>query len=419
MRRPFGALLLAAAIAASGCSSLNFGKRIRKPVDAAYSIEDAAFRDSLGNLVNAPFLEGNKVTELLNGDQIFPAMVEAIKGAKKTITLEQYIWSSGKVSDMFVPAICERARAGVKVLVLVDAFGSGKLHRKDVKQMTDAGVEFRKYNPPILTFHLFGRDQRSHRKLLIVDGRVGFIGGVCMSDEWLGNAQPKHWRDTHFRVEGPVVGQIQAIFASNWLQMTGKVIEGPDYFPHLEKAGDMVAQAVESGPRQGREDARLTYLMAFAAAKKSIRIEHAYFAPDAMVIQALKNARKRGVRVEVIFPEKLDNVLVRKASWAYWKDLLEAGVQFYEYEPTLLHCKIVIVDDVFTIAGSVNFDERSLRLNDEANLDVLDKDFAKTMTDTFEEDKKKCKALKMEDFKKRSPLNRLTDHFIGIFRSQL
>jgi cardiolipin synthase A/B len=242
---------------------------------------------------------------------------------------------------------------------------------------------------------------------------------VCLSDDWKGNAEPPNWRDTHFRVEGPVVGQIQAAFVDNWLQSKSEILEGEDFFPPLEKQGSMVAQCFKSGPNGGADAARINYLMSFAAARKTIRVSHAYFVPDDVIIQELREARKRGVRVEILFPRKIDNVAVRKAGWARLGKLLEAGVKFYEYQPTLYHCKIVIVDDVWSIVGSVNFDERSLRINDEATLNVLDKKFAAQLIETFEKDKSQSRPLELKDFKKRNFIARFFDHFAGLFAKQL
>jgi cardiolipin synthase A/B len=312
----------------------------------------------------------------------------------------------------------ERAKAGVKVHVIVDGLGSSKLKGKDARRMMDAGVEFERYNPPLF-LRFFWFNHRSHRKLTVVDGRIGFIGGVCIADEWMGDAEPGQWRDTHFRVEGPAVGQLQTAFVDNWVQERGMVLHGEGYFPKIEPKGRMLAQAFKSGPREGAESARLAYLLSFAAAKKSIRISHAYFVPDGLVLQSLVDAARRGVKVQIIFPAKIDNIAVKKAGWTKLRRLLEAGAEFYEYQPTLYHCKVVIVDDVWAIVGSVNFDDRSLRLNDEANLNVLDEEFAAKLIRTFEDDKAKSTPLTLEKFKKRKLITRLLDHFAGLFKTQL
>jgi cardiolipin synthase A/B len=322
------------------------------------------------------------------------------------------------VSTQFVAALSERARAGVKVHILVDAMGSAKIGHWAQEQLKAAGAEFVKYNPP-LPFKILRFNHRTHRKIMVVDGRIGFTGGVCLHDAWQGNAEPDHWRDTHFRVEGPVVGQLQAAFMDNWLQMRSEVLHGKAYFPELKPAGAMRAQNFKSGPREGAENAHLAYQLAIAAARKNIRLAHAYFVPNGLLTEALLDARRRGVKVEVIVPSKIDNFAVKRAGRSRWRELLEAGVEFYEYQPTLYHCKIMIVDDVWATAGSVNFDERSFRINDESNLNVLDREFAAKLTKSFEDDKAKSRLLTAAAFKHRSIFSKLTDHFFGLFRSQL
>jgi cardiolipin synthase A/B len=410
------ALLLAST---SGCSSLFPEKRIREPIHLNYSVKDPAFANSMSHLLSAPLVEGNNVVELLNGNQIFPAMLEAIRSANKTITLEMFIWSSGEVSTRFVQALAERARAGVKVHIIVDTFGSGKLSKADRQQLANVGVEIANYNPPKPFKFFWGFNHRTHRKIMVVDGRIGFAGGVCIHDDWDGNAEPGHWRDTHFRIEGPVVGQIQGVFLDNWLQIRSEVLHGTEYFPQNAPVGNMTAQFFRSGPRDSAENARLAYQLSIAAAKKSIRLAHAYFVPDALLFTALLDARKRDVKVELIVPSKIDNFAVKKAGRARWRGLLEAGVEFYEYEPTLYHCKIMIVDDLWVSAGSVNFDDRSFKINDEANINVLDSNLAATLTRSFEADKSKSKRLTAEKFKQRNIFSKFSDHFFGWFRSQL
>jgi cardiolipin synthase len=254
---------------------------------------------------------------------------------------------------------------------------------------------------------------------MVVDGRIGFIGGVCLSDKWAGNAEPSHWRDTHFRVEGPVIGEMQAVFARNWLQARSEVLHGRDYFPARTPAGSMVAQSFGSGPKDGAEHARLAYLLSMAAARKNIRLSHAYFVPSKLATDTLLEARRRGVKIEIIVPGKSDNFAVSSAGRSRWGKLLEAGVEFYEYQPTLYHCKIMIVDDVWASVGSVNFDEKSFRHNDEANMNVLDRGFSATLTKAFEEDKSNSRRLTVEDFKKRSLLTKFLDFFVGRFHSEL
>jgi cardiolipin synthase len=346
-------------------------------------------------------------------------MIEAIRGAQQTVTLETFIFKSDKVGQEFVAALSERARAGVKIHVIADALGSMSLSKADVDALTDAGVQLVKYNPP-RGLKLFRVNHRTHRKIMVVDGRIGFIGGVCLSDEWLGNGEASNvWRDTHLRVEGPVVAQMQAVFADNWLEAQSEVLEGPEYFPELKPAGSIEAQCFASGPLNGVEQARLSYLFAIAAARKNIRLAHSYFTPSTLAIEALLEARQRGVRIEIVVPRKFDNKLVGSASRSRWGELMQAGVAFYEFQPALYHCKIMIVDDLWATVGSVNFDERSFRLNDEANLNILDREFAARLIQTFEEDKRKSQPLQAQNFRRRNWISQCWDRFAGLFRSQL
>jgi cardiolipin synthase A/B len=400
-----------------GARSWTQGRQIRHRITADYSVEDPVFRHTLGNWLCAPLIEGNSVVELLNGDKIFDEMLVAIRNAKSTITFETFIFRAGTIATRFVEAFSERARAGVKVLFIIDDFGSGKIGGKNIADLKAAGVQVEKYNP--LRLSLFSMNHRTHRKLMVVDGRIGFIGGVCHHDAWTGNAEPGKWRDTHFRVEGPVVGQLQAAFADNWLQVRSEVLHGREFFPSLEPRGKMLAQAFKSGPREGAECARMTYLLSVAVARSTIRFAHAYFVPDDLLIDALVAARRRGVRIEIIVPTRIDNVAVKMAGCSRWVPLLEAGVEIYEYQPTLYHCKIMIVDDVWSIVGSVNIDDRSLRINDEANLNVMDRDFAAALVQSFEDDKSHSERLTAKEFERRGPLNKVIYKIIGAFRSQL
>lgn len=394
-------------------------KILKSPIESSVSVADSLFRDSVGPLLGAEFVRGNSVKPLINGKQIFPAMLEEIRRAEKSITLESYIWASGTVSDQFCAALIERARAGVKVHALVDGAGNLKLKLSDVERMKEAGVEFVVYGRE-RAYHLkLNINHRSHRKLLIVDGKVGFTGGVCIDDTWLGDADSEGvWRDTQARIEGPVVRQMQAVFATNWLQTTSRLLIGPDYFPVLSPSGSALAQCFMSGPGERPENARLAYLLAIASARKSIRLSHAYFAPDDLAIEMLVSARQRGVRIEIIVPFKNDSRMGRAASRSRWGKLMAAGVEFHQYLPALYHCKMMIVDDAFVTLGSVNFDNRSFSINDEVNINVLDTAVARACLVGFKADMKDSKRLTREEFEARPLWIKVLDHLAGLFRSQ-
>jgi cardiolipin synthase len=394
---------------------------VNEPIELDYGPDDPRFMLSLGPLLGAEFTRGNRVTLLKNGDEIFPAMLAAIKAAEKSVTFETYIWSSGDISNQFVEALAERARAGVKVHVLADGVGMIKFKDEDQKVLLDAGVEFVAYGREHWWQIKAGINHRTHRKILVVDGRVGFAGGVCIDDEWRGNADSvKLWRETHLRVEGPVVRQMQAVFMANWLQTTARLLSGEAYFPaEPTPAEGAIAQCYKSGPDEDPENARVSYLYAIASARKSILVQHAYFVPDDLAIEMILSAVKRGVRVQVVVPAINDSAFGRAASRSRWGRLLEAGVEFHCFEPAMYHCKVMVVDDLFVTIGSVNFDNRSFRINDEMNVNVLDRELARVTREQFEQDVAQSYRLTLEDFRDRGWWQKLADHFCGLFRSQL
>jgi cardiolipin synthase A/B len=384
-----------------------------------YGVDDPQFRRSMGNLLGPAIIEGNSITTLVNGDKIFPAMLDAIRSAKKTINFETYIYWSGQTGAQFASALSERAANGVKVRVMIDSYGSGRVDQRHLKQMEQAGAQVVKYHP----VHWYAltasqkANNRTHRKLLIVDGQIGFTGGVGVADEWLGDADsPKHWRDTHYMIKGPAVAQLQAAFTDNWMETTGQVLQGDAFFPPLSEAGKQPAQVFKSSPEGDSESMELMHLLSLAAAKKNIRLASAYFVPDQLTIQTLLEARKRGVSVQIIVPgEKIDEKSVRRASRARWGEMLRSGVEIYEYQPTMFHCKLMIVDDLWVSIGSSNLDNRSFQLNDEANLNVLDRTFAQEQIRLFDEDLSKSKRIGYKEWQKRPGLEKLMEGIATIF----
>ena len=411
------ATLLAVALA------MNFKtpeKSLERKIEHRYAVADPQFRREMGVMLGPGIFPGNGVVDLENGDEIFPAMLEAIRGARKTITFETYIYWSGDIGQQFADALSERARNGVKVKVMIDWAGSIKMDDALLEQIKAAGAEVHQYRP--LKWYNLGRlNNRTHRKLLVVDGRIGFTGGVGIADNWEGHAQdPDHWRDLHFRVEGPVVAQFQAAFNDNWIKATGVVLNGEDYFPPLQRAGDMDAHMFVASPAGGSESMHLMYLMAIAAAERSIDLEAAYFVPDDLIINALLAARHRGVRVRVILPGKhIDSETVRLASKAHWGELLLGGIEIHEYQPTMMHNKLLIVDGLMVSVGSTNFDVRSFQLNDEASLNVYDAAFAARMTEVFEADLKPTVRYTYKMWKERPLKEKLIEKFILPIKSQL
>jgi cardiolipin synthase A/B len=409
-------ILLAIAVANLSSSS----KKIERKIEHLYAVRAPQFVRSMGSLLGPPIVPGNRVTALCNGDEIFPAMLEAIRGARKTICFETFIYWSGSIGRELAEALSERARAGVRVHVMLDWVGSKRIDESLVKMMTDAGVQVVRYHP--LRWYNVGRlNNRTHRKLLIVDGGLGFTGGVGIADNWLGHAQdPEHWRDSHYRLEGPAVAHMQAAFMDNWMETCGEVLHGEDYFPALEPVGSHPAQLFRSSADDGSESVRLMYLLAIASAERSVRIANAYFVPDTLAVRTLIEARRRGAEVELIVPGRhIDQKVVRRASRALWGPLLEAGVAIYEYQPTMYHVKLAVVDELWSSVGSTNFDNRSFRLNDEANLNVLDADFARAQARMFEEDKGRARRITLEEWRRRPWPERAVERLAALFRLQL
>ncbi|WP_232456524.1 phospholipase D-like domain-containing protein [Hydrogenophaga crassostreae] len=395
-------------------------KRIEKTLPRLYDADEGAFRRSLSALLGPQLLEGNRVEILLNGDRIFPPMLHAIAAARNTITFETFIYWSGEVGEAFVAALCERARAGVSVHVLLDWVGSVKMDDSMLDRLEKSGVEINRFHKPHWT-HWGRMNNRTHRKLLVVDGAVGFTGGVGIADQWQGDARsPEEWRDSHFRVEGPVVAQMQAVFLDNWMRATGHVLHGESYFPVLRPMGDQAAQMFSSSPSGGSESMHLMFLLALTAARQHIDLSASYFVPDSLTIHTLTAAAARGVVVRVLLPSgHIDSIFVRKASRASWGPLLRAGVQIAEYQPTMFHNKGLVVDGRFVSVGSTNFDNRSFLLNDEANLNVLDTSFAARMHRVFETDWAQGERITLAMWRSRPWQEKLLEQGARLLRSQL
>ena len=403
--------------------ALNFvtsESEIETSLEHRYGVADPQFRRELGILLGPPIVDGNRVENFENGVEIFPAMLAAIRGARSTITFESYIYWSGRVGQRFAEALSERARAGVRVHLLVDWVGSQKMDQQMLDQMASAGVEVHWFHP-LQWYHLTRMNNRTHRKLLIIDGQVGFTGGVGISDEWDGDASdPQHWRDSHYRLEGPAVAQMQAAFMDNWIKTTGKVLQGEAYFPALAPVGTALGQVFTSSPSGGGDSMQLMYLLSITAAERTIDLSAAYFVPDALTRKALLAALGRGVRLRIIVPgEYIDSLVTRRASRADWGELLRAGAEIHEFQPAMFHCKALIVDSQLVSVGSTNFDNRSFRLNDEANLNVYDGEFAAKVERVFEEDLRRSRRVTLESWASRPWQEKLVEQFSSLFASQM
>jgi cardiolipin synthase len=401
----------------------NFRKPEKEPhhkVKHHYGILDPQLKREMGTLLGPAILPGSQVLALQNGDEIFPAMLAAIGAAQRTITFETYIYWSGSIGERFADALIGRAAAGVKVHLMLDWVGCSKMSGKLLERMMQAGIEVERYHA-LRWFSLGKLNNRTHRKVLIVDGTVGFTGGIGIADQWDGHAQdPSHWRDMHFKVQGLAVAQMQAAFLDNWIKSTGSVLHGDAYFPALTAVGSQEMQMFISSPDGGADSMRLMYLTAITAADRSIDIEAAYFIPDTLMIRELESARARGVRIRVLVPDKyLDSETVRISSKRGWGRLMESGVEIYVYEPTMLHCKMLIFDRFMVSVGSTNFDMRSFELNDEASLNVYDAPFAQQMTEVFERDLASSVRYTYERWRNRSWGQKAAEVVLLPIRSQL
>ncbi|MDO8908138.1 MAG: phospholipase D-like domain-containing protein [Pseudohongiella sp.] len=395
-------------------------KAIQHKVEHQYGVSDPQFLREMSVLLGPAVMRGNHVTALQNGDEIFPAMLQAIGSAQTSITFETYIYWSGNIGEQISEALSERSRAGVKVSVVLDWVGSARIDQSLLDCMQAAGVQVHRYHP-LHWYNLTRMNNRTHRKLLVVDGRIGFTGGVGIADQWAGNAgDPEHWRDTHFRIEGPVVAQLQSAFNDNWIKTTGHVLHGVSYFPVLKTEGMMDAHMFVASPSGGSESMHLMYLLAIAAAETSIDLAAAYFVPDQLLIEALIAARGRDVRVRILVPGPyIDSFTVKVASKASWGVLLHAGVDIHVYQPTMLHTKLLVIDNQFVSVGSTNFDMRSIRLNDEASLNIYSSDFAAQMTTVFEADLMSAELYSFAHWQNRALHEKLYEKLLLPIRSQL
>ncbi len=385
-----------------------------------FNVRDLAFLQTMHALTGAPLSEGNRVEILSNGVQFFPSMLAAIRGARKTINIEFYIYWDGEVGRMFAEALAERARAGVEVKVILDAVGSASMSQSLIDFLIRNGIDIEWYHP--LRWYTISRfNHRTHRKVMVVDGSIGFSGGFGIADEWLGDADAKdHWRETVARVEGPVVTQMQFAFMDNWIKSRGELLTGLDYFPAVQPCGHHLTQVIKSSPSEGSSTVKLLYIVSIVSATKSIYISNAYFVPDRDTIRALEGAVRRGVDVRVIVPgEFVDVPIVRQASRMQYDHLLRRGIRIFEYLPTMMHAKTMVVDGVWSTVGSSNFDDRSFRLNDEVNVNVYDEGIAQQMESKFFEDLARSEEITLRKWFRRPRWARIKEALADVLKPQL
>jgi cardiolipin synthase len=393
------------------------GYELKGEVDVA----EPTFLRAAEALTGAPVSYGNDVDLLVNGDQIFPAYLDAIRNAEQTVNLLTYAYWKGDIAIEVAEVLCDRASNGIECNVLIDAVGGAQMDRKLVGEMRDAGVTFCWFRPP-KPYAVRRLQHRTHRKLLIVDGAIGFTGGVGIAEEWTGNAQdPDHWRDTHVRVRGPVVRGLQGAFGENWLEGTGSVLAGDRYLPDLDEVEDGgPMQVMRSSATVGDTNAEALVYLALAAAKRSIELTSAYFVPRPAFTQALLEATERGVELRILVPgSHIDKEFVRTAGRASYDQLLEAGVELYEYCPTMLHAKTLVVDGIWSCVGSVNFDNRSFQLHDEVALCVQSERFANELREAFEKDLAVSERIEPGAWSDRPPTQRAREKVTKLARREL
>lgn len=382
--------------------------QITQPIVASYSSGEKGFKHESGLLLGRNWVEGNSVDILDDGELIFEQKIEAIRNAKKTITKETYNFWGDKAGTLIAKELAAAAERGVSVHFLMDYIGSRKASSEQIQLMKDAGVEVIRWRNPSLQ-QISRLNHRTHRKILVIDGETAFTGGVNAADNWIFSEENGGFKDYHYKITGPIVSDIQQAFSENWVTSTGKLLTGPSYYPELEPAGEYSMQLTSSHPREGQKNIRKMYLYAISSATESIRITSAYFLPDDDFLDAIADASKRGVHVRIILPgEKIDQDYFRDASKNKWKGMLEAGVEIYEYQPAMYHAKLLIVDDMFVSFGSANFDNRSFRINDEMNVNVLNPGFAAKRIEYFNRDLEKSKQYTLEMFKERTAWDKIT-----------
>ena len=390
----------------------------RYGLDHEFAVHDEEFLPTMAGATGVPFLSGNRIDLLNNGDEFYPAMLEAIERAEASITIEAYIYWAGRIGEQFADALADRARAGVKVKILLDAVGSTSIGEQILKTLESGPCQLAWYNP--IRLRTIGRfNHRTHRKSLIIDGRIAFTGGAGIADHWRGHGQdPEHWRDLQVRIEGPAAAPLQTGFAQNWLQTTGELISGFLYYPPLDPVGPLTAQMILSSPEVGASTVRTMYYLSIICARRSIFIANPYFVPDQAATDALVDARRRGVDVRIMVAGRHnDNWLARHNSVRLYGNLLRAGITILEFNRTMLHHKTMVVDGRWSTVGTTNFDNRSFAHNEENNLCVYDRSFAGQLTEMFERDIEGCRPVDYEAWRRRGVLARAQE-FVAAFLTE-
>jgi cardiolipin synthase A/B len=384
-----------------------------------FDIESDEFLNTIAGASSAPFVAGNSIELLNNGDAFYPSMLESIAGAEVSITIEAYIYWAGEIGQHFARSLAERAHAGVTVKILLDAIGSASIGKEILSTLEEGGCQVAWYNP--IHWYTLGRfNNRTHRKSLIVDGHIAFTGGAGIADHWKGNARgPHEWRDMQVRLEGPAVAPLQAGFAHNWQKSTGELLSGAIYYPSIEPSGRLRAQTLMSSPESGGSTVRIMYYLSIVCARKSIYIANPYFIPDAVAIETLIDAKKRGIDVRVMVSgDRNDNWTARQNSVRLYGPLLRAGIEIFEYDRTMLHHKTMVVDGVWVTVGTTNFDNRSFAHNEENNVCVFDRELGHQMQKIFRQDMAVCERIELRKWERRSVWARMQELVASFLEEQ-
>lgn len=387
-------------------------------------VSSPAFVLAIAGSVHAPHYTGGRAEVLNNGVQFVPTMLRDIRTARRSVNFMAYMWEAGTMSDAVVAALEERARAGVAVRVVLDAWGAYKLPTGDIRRLEAAGVRVHTFRPlqwgKLTRFH-----RRNHRRAIVIDGEVGYTGGAAVSDKWLGDAaNPEQWRDTMVRVTGPLAESLQAAFAQLWASSYGEILVGPAFYPEEAASrtrGDAISEHINviSSPADDSHPLRKVFWLSFMAARERLWITNSYFVPDEHIREALKNRARAGVDVRILLPNQhTDAAVVRYAGHKYFEELLAAGVKIYEYQPTMMHAKQMVVDGAWSVVGSANLDVRSKELNQENVLGILDDQFARQLEATFLADLRQAREIRLDAWRRRGYWARIREDFSVVFEEQ-
>jgi cardiolipin synthase len=389
-------------------------------LDHEFAIESDEFLSTVVGATGAPFFPGNSFDIYNNGDEFYPAMMDAIEGARHSVTIEAYIYWEGDIGKLFAEALAAKSQEGLRVRILLDAIGSSSIGSDILKILETGGCQVEWYHP-VRWYNLNRINNRTHRKSLIVDGRVGFTGGAGIADHWVGNAEDEHhWRDIQVRINGPAVATLQTGFAGNWLETTGELVTGPVYFPSPEHAGELDIQSILSSPETGSSTVRVMYYLSIVCARKSVFIANPYFIPDHTALDILIDAKKRGVDVKVMITGiHNDSKLARLNSVRLYGRMLASGIEIYEYNRTMMHHKYMVCDGVWSTLGTTNFDNRAFALNEENNVCIYDRQIASRFEDIFMRDLSACDRVELDSWRKRGLSSKIAEVFASFLKEQV